>query len=508
MTIRARWGAAASALLLTVLTACGGGGGDTDGASDTDRALRVAAAVDASSLDPIRGNAGTDHVLLYPIYDTLVDFNAGLEAQPGLAESWEQTTETELTFTLRQGVTFHDGEPFNAEAVVYNIERALGEGSNIQADLASVDSVTADDEFTVTFHLTRPDASLVLVLADRAGMMVSPKAAEAAGGDLSTQPVGAGGWEFVEWRKGNVLKVEKYEGYWNEGAERVSAIDFNIIPDPRTRVTSLRSGQQDVALEVAPSDAEALESANGVTLDQSPRVNLHQVYVNKASEELEDPNVRKALSLALNRETLLRSGYFDRGTIAHGTVPNDYWAEPPASVQSEYDPDEARRLLAEAGASDLSFDMIANADSATVRVAEILKEQWAEVGVTINIRPLEVVQATNDYFNDRRAPALLSMWTGRPDPAMTYRLQFTAEGYFNTSDITVPGLDDALAEADASTEHAERKPAFDQAAEAVFADTPFLPLAFADSLIGLSDDVNGFEGNLLGKPKFMGVTLG
>ncbi|MTB88116.1 ABC transporter substrate-binding protein [Aeromicrobium senzhongii] len=505
MTIRSRWGAAASAVLLTVLAACGGGGGS----GDSDRALRVAAASDASSLDPIRGNAGTDHVLLYPLYDTLVSYSTGLEPEPGLAESWEQKSPTELTLKLREGLTFHDGEPLDAEAVVYNAERALGEGSNIQADLASVEKVTADDELTVTYHLKAADASLLLVLADRAGMMVSPKAAEAASGDLSTKPVGAGGWKFKEWKRGSVLKVTKFADYWDTDAERVSAIDFNIIPEPKTRVTSLRSGQQDVAMEISPSDSDALDKADNVSLDASPRVNLNQVYLNKAAPELSDPDVRKALSLAINREALLKSGYFGRGVIADGIVPGgDYWAAPPASVKSEYDPDRAKQLLAQAGKSDLSFDMIANADSATIRVAEILKEQWAAVGVTVNLRPLEIVQATNDYFNDRKAPALLSQWTGRPDPAMSYRLMFSGEGYFNTSDEGTPGLEKALGQADVSTEPQARKPGLDAAAEAVFADTPWLPLVFGDSLVGLGDDVKGFEGNLLGKPKFIGVSLG
>ncbi|WP_293787411.1 ABC transporter substrate-binding protein, partial [uncultured Aeromicrobium sp.] len=331
MSIRSRGSAVAAALLLTALAACGGGGG----AGDADRALRVAAAADASSLDPIRGNAGTDHVLLYPLYDTLISFTEGLEPEPGLAESWEQTSPTELTLTLREGVTFHDGEPFNAEAVVYNFERAKGEGSNIQADLASVESVTADDELTVTYHLTNPDASLLLVLADRAGMMVSPKAAEAAGGDLSTNPVGAGGWQFKEWKRGNVLKVTKFADYWDTESERVSAIDFNIMPDPKTRVTSLRSGQQDVVMEVSPSDSDSLENASNVSLDASPRVNLNQVYLNKAAPQFTDPQVRKALSLAIDREALLKSGYFNRGVVADGIVPGgDYWAAPPSSVKS------------------------------------------------------------------------------------------------------------------------------------------------------------------------------
>lgn len=493
----------AALLLLFTLAACGGGS-----SANPDRALRVAVPADVSALDPIRGNAGSDHVMLYTLYDTLISFNAGLEAEPGLAESWKQTSPTALTLTLRDGVKFHDGTDLDAEAVKFNIERAQGEGSNIAADIASVKSVKVVDPLTVTLKLAHPDSSLLMALADRAGMMVSPTAAQKADNDLTTAPVGTGAWKFDEWKHGAQLRVTRFQDYWNKDVERVSAIEFNVVPDPKTRVTSLRSGQQDIALEVSPSEAAGLEAASGVELEQHPRMYLEQVYMNRKSEELGDPRVRRALSLAIDRESIVKSAYFDRATPASGALPGDYWAAPPSDVDYPYDPDQARALLKEAGAEGLTFDMIANADSATVRVAEILKAQWKDIGVTVNIRPLEVVQATSDYFNDRKAPALLSAWTGRPDPAMTYRLMFTGEGYFNTSHESVPGIEDALTAVDAAATPEERKPGLDMAAQAVYEDTPFLPIAFSDLLIGRSESVKGFEGNLLGKPKFLGVTLG
>ncbi|TNM36361.1 ABC transporter substrate-binding protein [Nocardioides albidus] len=497
-------GAALIALLLTFLAACGGGSG---GSGDGDRALRVAAAADVSSLDPIKGNAGTDHVMLYPIYDTLISYNEGLEPQPGLAESWEQSSPTELTLKLREGVKFHDGTALDAEAVKFNLEREMAEGSNIAAELVALDSVVVVDPTTVTLKLKHPDSSLLMALADRAGMMVSPTAAQKAGADLGTQPVGAGPWKFVAWKRGSQLKLERFEDYWDKDVERVAAIDFNIVPDPKTRATSLRSGQQDISLEIAPADAKGLESASGVTLSEHDRMWLNQVYLDRTSKELGDPRVRRALSVAIDREAVLKSGYFDRGAVARGALPDDYWAAPPESVEYPYDPDEARQLLREAGAEKLSFEMIANADSATVRVAEILKQQWAEVGVTVEILPREVVQATNDYFNDRKAPALLSAWTGRPDPEATYRLMFTAKGYFNTSHEAVPGIDEAIALTDQGTTQDERLPGLNAIADAVYKDTPFLPLAFASNLVGVRDDVKGFQDTLLGKPKFTGITF-
>ncbi|WP_166741675.1 ABC transporter substrate-binding protein [Cumulibacter soli] len=497
-----RLGAVAIAALLALLTACGSGGSGGD--SDT---LRIAVSADISSLDPIKGNSGLDHVMLYTIYDTLISFDAEMQPQPGLAEAWELVSPTELRLDLRTGVKFHDGTDFDAEAVKYNLERGRGEGSNVAADLSSISEVEVTDPQTVTIKLSDPDASILMVLADRAGMMVSPTAAKAGEDDVSANPIGTGGWEYVDWKRGEALKVKRFADYWDSEAVRVENIDFNVLTDPTTRVTSLKSGQQDLALAIAASDAATVEAASGVELFQAPSMLLNIVFLNTSSEELSDPNVRRALSLAINRDSLLSGAFFDRGTPAAGIVPEDYWATPPSSVKADFDPDKAKSLLAEAGVSDLQFDIITNADSATVRTAEVLQQQWENVGVTVNLMPRELVQATNDFFVDKLAQGYLSVWTGRPDPAMTYRSLFTEDSFYNAGAGT-PGMSDALAASDESLEPEKRKPGLDGAAESVFENTSALPLAFSDLLIGHSDDVTGLTSNLLGKPKLIGVTIG
>jgi ABC-type transport system substrate-binding protein len=504
MRIRPRIGLAVATAMLVVVSACGGGGSDEGSGSGT---LRVATQADISSMDPIRGNSGADHQMLYPLYDTLVSFDKDLKPQPGLATSWEYESPTELVLKLREGVTFHDGEPLNAEAVKYNLERAAAEGSNIVADVESIESVEVVDELTVRLNLVKPNSALVMTLADRAGMMVSPKAAEAAGGDLSTKPVGAGGWKFVEWKRGASMTYEKFDDYWDQDAERMDKVVISVMPEPKTRATSLRSGQQDIAWDIVPSDAESIEKDDSLTLHQQPRMWTWMIYTNRASKELGDPRVRRALSLAMDRDLLLKSAYFGLGTKPRGFLPDGYWAEPSDKAQLDYDPDEAKKLIAAAGAKGLTFDMLLYADATSTRVGEILKEQWAEIGVTVNLMPREVNQANGDYFNDIKTPAFFAAWTGRPDPALTYRLMFTKEAYFNTSKQSTPGIDEALAEDAALTDPQERKAALDKASEAVVADMPIIPIVFQHSLTGLGEGVEGFESNLLGKPKLIGVAV-
>ena len=157
---------------------------------------------DSSSLDPISGNSGNDHMSLYPMFDRLVNFDPEtLEPTPGLATSWDQPDPQTLVLQLQDGVTFHDGTPFDAEAVEYNLERALTlDTSTEKADLAMIESVEATGPLEVTINMNRPDASLLLILADRPGMMVSPTAIEASGADFGRKPVGTGPFKFVEWR--------------------------------------------------------------------------------------------------------------------------------------------------------------------------------------------------------------------------------------------------------------------------------------------------------------------
>ncbi|GAA1529303.1 ABC transporter substrate-binding protein [Nocardioides humi] len=502
MTLKRAGVAMVAALTLTV-TACGGDGGSGGG----DQRLDVAVPADASSLDPILGSAGGDHVMLYPLYETLISFDADMVARPGLVESWSQTSPEELTLTLREGLTFHDGTALDAEAVRFNLERAKGEGSNVAVDLASVTSIRVDDPLTVTLELSEPDASLLMVLSDRAGMMVSPAAVEESDGDVSDHPVGAGPWEIVKWNRGQFLRVERFDDYWDADAVRVPEIQFNVIADPTTRATSLRSGKQDVALGYAPADAAELDDESGIQLVRTPRLWVDQVYFDIGSPELKDVRVRRALNLAIDRKTIVQSAYFGLGSPASGPFPDGYWAAN-GDLAYDFDPDLARTLLAEAGASDLTFDMLLSADAGTVRMGEILQQQWAAVGVTVDLKPLEGVQAVNAYFVDHAEPALLSAFTGRPDPKMAFDVLFSESSFYNVSGLATPGLAEALASTDASLENAERAPGFQEAARAVFENASFLPISFPDNLIALGEDVSGFEDNLLGKPRLLGVSLG
>src|SRR5690606_17013163 len=179
--------------------------------------LRVSAPFNPSSLDPVTSGAGSDHMILYSLYDTLVDFEPEtLQPVPGLSTEWAFETPTRLVMTLREDVKFHDGTDFDAEAVKANLDRALTDPrSTAKGDLASVESVDVISTHVVAVNLNRPDSALPLILADRPGMMASPTAFAEEGRNFDRTPVGTGPFSFVSWNDGDAVEVARFDGYWD-----------------------------------------------------------------------------------------------------------------------------------------------------------------------------------------------------------------------------------------------------------------------------------------------------
>jgi ABC-type transport system substrate-binding protein len=493
---------------LVLAIVCAGCAGTSTAA--TPGVLKVAWPSNPSSLDPQRGNSGSDHGVLFTMYDTLVSFTPEtLEPAPGLAESWDQSDPTALVLHLRRGVTFHDGTPFDAEAVRYNIERAQGELSNIQADVEAIASVDVLDDHTVRLNLTAPDSSLLLTLADRAGMMVSPTAAEEHGEAFERNPVGTGPWRFVEWQNGARVRVERFADYWQQGLPHLDGITFTIMTDDSTAVNALRSGQQDFAFDPPPQDIGNLEESPGFDASVSPQLYQKIVYLDVAAPPFDDVRVRRAINLAINREQLLEVAHFGRGEVGWMPLPSAHWAYPEPLVPTyPYDPEQARRLLAEAGYADgVDFPMIVYTDPTSIRLGEVLEYQLGKVGIRVDLIPTELTQGSSEFFNERRYPAMLSAWTGRPDPALTYKLMFSAEGYYNTGHVGTPGIDEALAAANAGADLVQRREGLARLAATVADNALFVPLFFPASAAVYSDDVSGYQPSLLGKPKFTTVRI-
>lgn len=482
------------------------------GAAKRGGVLKVAANANPSSLDPATGGSGADHTMLFPIYDTLVawDFET-LKPKPGLAESWSYPDPQTLVLNLRSGVVFHDGTPLDPQAVKFNLDRNKSDPrSNLKADLVTVSSVEATGPLQVTLRLSQPDTALPGILSDRAGMMVSPAALK-DGANIDRKPVGAGAYTFVSWTDNEKLVVKRNDKYWRAGQPYLDGIEFAIIPETATATRSVVAGQNDLVYSLPARQKAMLQRASALKQASGPTVYCQQIYFNWGRPPFDDVRVRKALNHAVDRETFVKATLEGVGEPAYMNLPSSHWAyDPEVARLYPHDPDKARALLKEAAIPQgFTLELIGYTDQDSVRRAEILIEQFAKVGLKTNFTNGSIAEMSAAFFGkDKKGAGLVSAWTGRPDPSLTYTLMYSKESYFNAARADVPAeLPDALKATRVTENIDERKKAFAKVQRIVMENALVCPLAFQFELDAYAAKVNGYRPNLLGKPKYEGVWL-
>lgn len=479
---------------------------------DNGGILRVGAPANPSSMDPATGGSGSDHVFLFPVFATLIDWDYDtLKAEPGLAKSWEYPSPETLILNLREGVKFHDGTTLDADAVKFNLDRnRTDQRSNIRSDLASVESVEVSAPYQVTLHLKNPDTSLPLVLSDRAGMMVSPASIKKFGEDSDRNPVGAGPMKFVEWNDGDRVVLERFPEYWDQERSLLDGINFRIIADSSTRLRSVMSGQNDLAYQLEGRQKPLIERGGSVEGVFGATVYCFQIYLNHASGPLSNVKVRQALNYAIDREALVRASMHGAGEAAYMNLPSSHWAyDADVAKLYTYDPEKARELLAEAGYPDgIELDMRGYNDQGSVQRQEILQGMLADVGIRGRVKTGTVADMSADYFAKGEGDFLVSAWTGRPDPSLTYGLLYAGDSYFNAGKVEPPeGLMDAIRASRSTNDLDERKQAFSKVQRLVMENALVVPLAFREDIMANIPKVRNLQTNLLGKPKFEHVYL-
>src|SRR6267378_759848 len=295
--------------LVAVLLACAAAG------ALHAQTLRIGLAEDPDILDPTLARTFVGRIVFAGLCDKLLDLDEKLNIVPQLGTSYEWSGDNKaLTIKLRSGVTFHDGEKLDAAAVKYNLERHKNmPGSNRRGELAPVSSVDVVDPSTVRLNLSAPSAPLLAVLTDRAGMMVSPKAAQAAGDKFAAKPVCSGPFRFVERIAQDRIVLERYPGYWDKGNIHFERVVFLPIVDATVRLANLRSGQLDLIERLAPSDVPGLKSDSRFKIARVIEIGYQGITINLAKSELaqknplgRDPRVREAFELSLDRDGIVQ----------------------------------------------------------------------------------------------------------------------------------------------------------------------------------------------------------
>ena len=463
-----------------------------------------------ASLDPLTGGQDTEIKFLTPIFDTLVGWDPKtLTAVPRLAAAWENPDPRTLVLTLREGVIFHDGTPFDAQAVKAHFDRAISPVSAVRSDLASIESVDAPSDRQVVLHLRRPDTALPLTLSDRAGMVSSPQAVWDGGDAYRRNPVGTGPWRFTAWQENEVVSVRRFDRYWGQPV-LLDGLDMKIIGDPNTAARSVMTGENGFAHRLFPQQKLVADRAKRTQQVTAPTMAAYQVVFNLSRPGLQDVRVRQAISYAVDRDAFNKVSQLGLGTIASTLLPPGYWAHDP-SVDGfhTHDPAKARQLLAAAGYADgLDLQLFGYIDQAAQQRSELLIEQLREVGIRVQLVAGVNADINPRFFIKGEGDMCLTLWSGRPDPAQTFQVMYAQEGFINPGHVAPPpAVQQALADVRATADVASRKAAFARLERLVLENALSVSLFFAPEIDILSPRVRGYEANLLGRPLFNDVSL-
>ena len=474
--------------------------------------LRVASYAAPSSMDPMTGRNGTDHIFLYPICETLIDFEPKTMVPiPGLAKAWSFPDPKTMVLSLREGLTFHDGTPFDAAAVKFNLERAAGDTrSNIRTDFDSVASISVTGPMEVTLALKRPDSSLPLTLSDRAGMIVSPTAAKALGVGMDRQVVGTGPFKFVSLADNDRVVYARNDAYWKPGQPWLDGMVIRTIPDIQTALRSTITGEVDLAYELSPEQKPLLDRARNLTTVITPSFRLHTVYLDYAKKPLNDQRVRQALNYGIDRAALNKAVGMGLNETTTTELPRDHWACDPTTAEGyTYDPAKARALLAEAGypeGCDINF--LGWTEQRWQKVQEVMMAQLAPAGFRLHLSlgsPGDT--ATRFFAPSREGDGRVAVWSGRPDPSQIYRQLFGQGSYYNAGGEATPGVEALLQQTVSTTDLAGRKAAFAKLQRLVLDQALMLPMMFEAEIVAFGKKVHGYEPTLLGKPKLQSIWL-
>ena len=477
--------------------------------------IRIGLQEDPDVLDPDQSRTFVGRIVYASLCDKLVDIDPDLDIVPQLATSWAFSDDgTQLTMQLREDATFHDGTPFDAEAVAANLERSINLPETRRAsELASVTGWEVTGPHEIRIDLAQPDATLLAQFTDRAGMMISPAAAEEMGADFGSDPVCSGPYRFAERVQQDRIVLERFPEHWNADAHAFERVVFLPIPDTTVRLANLRAGDLDMIERLSATDVGSVEEDEGLVLERATSLGYDGITINVGNGERaegplgSDPLVRQALSKAIDRQALVDVVYDGAFTPGNQSFPPDSpWYADALPVEGR-DVEEARRLLEEAGHPDgVSFELQHPNSPDSVQTAQVIQAMAGEAGFDVSLVSKEFASMLEDQTAGDYDASLVG-WSGRVDPDGNIHQFMTCEGGINDSGVCDEEVDRLLNEARVSTDPAVRKEAYDAARTRLAEALPIVYLWHDTWLWALDDAVEGFVPYPDGMIRLEGVTL-
>lgn len=468
--------------------------------------LVMALSSEPDRLDPTTSSSLYTRYVMQTMCQKLYDIDANGEITPLLATELPVISDNgkKAKFQVRTDAKFADGTPFNAAAVKTTIERGLNHKSSMRAsELGPITKVEATDEYTVEVSFKTSFAPFAAALADRAGMILSPKALDEYGDDFSNHPTCVGPFKFKERIPQTSITVVKDPNYYDAENVHLDSITYKIMTDANIRAANIRSGDVQVADSISPQDVDALNAESGIGLLQTSSLGYQGLTINMGfGDDPEnfsgplgsDPNVRLALAMALDRKALVNTvfnGWYS--PACSGISPDSPFASEKSNDCVEYNPEQAKKLLVDAGIDlPLRITMKVSNNQDTLRLAQALQASTKQAGFDIQIQPMEYTslldaQKRGDY-------ELLQLgWSGRVDPhGNLYNFHYPGAGN-NVTGVDDKELADLLTQAAEVTDIKERAEIYGQASERIRELNSIIYLYRQKNLTAYTSNVSGIS---------------
>ena len=493
----------AMALVASVLLAgCGGGGGDTGGNGAAKDVLVASSYADGKNLNPY----ATDSRLLLrvsnQVFERLVDHNeAGDEFVPRIAESWDENKEG-ITFYIRKGIKFHEGQELTAEDVVYSLKMAAKyPAANPGWDWIDWENITAKDEYTVHIPYIYPCFLTLSEFACSNIVILCKETCEEYGDEISQHANGTGPFKVGEWKIGDHLNMDRFDDYWGE-APALKQIVLRFIPEGSQAVIELETGGVDLVLDVPPLEVDRLREADGMKVVEGTATVLDYLHLNTENEYFDDVRVRQAIAYALSTEDILQGVYHGVSEIAYSCIGpdivgynGDYEGENwPYGTKANIE--KAKELLTEAGYADgFSVKMEVDEDVNRIAVSEVVRNNLEQIGIDVTIQSQDYATFVDKILNGKADLFMngVNANSYEPDFAMYKRWHSSNayDGGLNYTRYSNDKFDALLDEARLIPELKDRVPLYQEAQEIWINEVPSIPYYVRPNLCAANESLQG-----------------
>lgn len=488
---------------------------------------------DSVALDPAIVTDGESLKIGHQVFDSLLEYKEGVtEVQGALAESWEVTPDgLNYTFKLRQGVTFHDGTEFNADAVAFNFKRWDDPKSEYKFEGDSFDyydsmfgpdgsrvikEIKVIDPYTIQFILNQPQAPFLQNLAMTCFGIASPKAIQEKKENFKSDPVGTGPFVFKEWKRNDSITLEKNPTYWKEGLPKLSKVIVRSIPDNSARFNALQNGEIDLMEDLNPDDLSVLESNSALQKIERPSFNVAYLGFNLKQKPFDDVKVRQALNHAVNKQGIIEAFFAGQAKPAVNPMPPTLWGHNDSIQDYPYDLEKAKQLLAEAGYPDgLPEEVTFYAMPVSrpympdgKKVAEAIQADFDKIGVKVKIESPEWATYLDDLKAGEKDDIYMLGWTGDngdPDNFIYTLLDKDAIPGNNRSFYVNEDLHTILVNAQKEVDQEKRSELYKEAQVIIKEDAPWIPLVHSIPILAGKANLKGYVPSPTGSEAYSNI---